>query len=93
MFINTVPSTDGSRALLSLADGVPIELAAPRNRIKSGAQVVFSSRDPEELTARYNDICAAIVDGGVTVYDCTKRVGYWKKSAAAAAKKEAPSGN
>ena len=78
MFINTAPAHSGSRLLAELGTFYALELRGDRKRIAIGPTVVFNDNDLTALNARYDDIVSALESGDVVIYDCTKKVGYWK---------------
>ena len=78
MFVKTVPEQSGDRSLIQVGAQAPLNLVVSRARITSGGAVVYGNRDEDELTARYDDVCDALADKSVVIYDCTQAVGYWK---------------
>ena len=61
-----------------------------RDEVSVDDVVIASSAKNSDVSARFDDICAAIADGNVNLYDCNKEIGYWKpaqKRTPAAAKK------
>ena len=97
MYVLAQVDSRGNRNLVNLVTVGGVTLEASRQFIQGGTVVFYSSTDANSLNARFDDICAAVEAGDVTIYDCNKEVGYWKPATPKRApakkappKKEAP---
>jgi len=92
MYVNAKITGSGTRNLVNLDLSIGMKLDSRRTQLSVGNVVVLNSATEEDLESRYQDICDALVDGNVNVYDCNKDIGYWKPAPkrAVAPKKAAP---
>ena len=97
MYINAQISSRGDRSLIKLDVVGGMMLNRRSHNITAGGVVLTVTADETTLNTRYDDICAALESGDVTIYDCNKDVGYWKPATPKRApakkappKKEAP---
>ena len=93
MYVNAKITGSGTRNLVNLDLSIGMKLDSRRTQLSVGNVVVLNSATEEDLESRYQDICDALVEGNVNVYDCNKDIGYWKPTApkrAPAAAKKAP---
>ena len=80
-----------SRLLVNLNSVPTITVNSQQSELTVGNWIVTNSTTDPDIDGRFQDICDAIVDGSISLYDCNKAIGYWKppaqKRAPAAAKK------
>ena len=93
MFLYAQVRSSGSRNVINSNLTPLIRYSPRRDEVSAGDLVVANSDNDSDVSGRFADICDAIADGNVNLYDCNKAIGYWKsapKRAPATSPKKAP---